>query len=133
MQLTVKLALKEWQFADGSKAVASYMPSNIIHMQQQTMLGTYPSLNVHTGRKLKICTVEGRNLAPMDRTGKSDPYLKLFYGKVVSPSPSCVCLLRHDNCSLFISFLHILIFSSHGEWPGIYLWLSLFVFLSVCL
>ncbi|CAK9876092.1 unnamed protein product [Sphagnum jensenii] len=82
-ELTVKLALKEWQFADGSKAVASYMPSNIIHMQQQTMLGTYPSLNVHTGRKLKICTVEGRNLAPMDRTGKSDPYLKLFYGKML--------------------------------------------------
>ncbi len=84
MQLTIKLTLKEWQFADGSKAVANYNPSAVIHMQQQTMLGSYNGLNAHTGRKLKICTVEGRNLAPMDRTGKSDPYLKLFYGKVIS-------------------------------------------------
>ncbi|CAK9192592.1 unnamed protein product [Sphagnum troendelagicum] len=82
-ELTIKLTLKEWQFADGSKAVANYNPSAVIHMQQQTMLGSYNGLNAHTGRKLKICTVEGRNLAPMDRTGKSDPYLKLFYGKLV--------------------------------------------------
>lgn len=81
LQLTVKLLLKEWQFSDGSKAVANYNPALVIH-DQQNAVGTQPVQPTFTGRKLKISAIEGRNLAPMDRTGKSDPYLKLFYGKV---------------------------------------------------
>lgn len=81
-ELTVKLLLKEWQFSDGSKAVANYNPALVIH-DQQNAVGTQPVQPTFTGRKLKISAIEGRNLAPMDRTGKSDPYLKLFYGKLI--------------------------------------------------
>lgn len=56
-QVTVKLVLKEWQFADGSKAVGNYTPSAVIHANQ-TSLGTQPSMSPYTGRKLRIYAIE---------------------------------------------------------------------------
>lgn len=107
----MRLSLKEWQFADGSKAVANYTPAAVIHANQ-TALGSQPSISPYTGRKLRIHAIEGRNLAPMDRTGKSDPYLKLFYGKVR------VFILFKRPCLPFhrtYMFLFLYFCSSHSE------------------
>ncbi len=75
VQLTVRLELKEWQFSDGSRAVANHLPGTIT-------LNSVPSLHPYTGRKLRISAVEGRNLAPMSAGSSINPYLKLFYAKV---------------------------------------------------
>lgn len=81
-EVTVKLVLKEWQFSDGSKAVANSSPSSSM-LGQQNSAGAQSMRPTLTGRKLRISAIEARDLAPMDRTGKSDPYLKLFYGKLI--------------------------------------------------
>lgn len=72
--MTVKLALKEWQFSDGLNSLDN--PANV--SSRQALYG--PSFQSTTGRKLKITVVEGRNL--MFRSGKIEPYVKLQYGKV---------------------------------------------------
>ncbi|XXG83764.1 hypothetical protein AAC387_Pa10g1447 [Persea americana] len=72
-ELTVKLALKEWQFSDGLNSLDN--PANV--SSRQALYG--PSFQSTTGRKLKITVVEGRNL--MFRSGKIEPYVKLQYGK----------------------------------------------------
>lgn len=72
--MTVKLALKEWQFSDGLDSLDN--PANV--SSRQALYG--PSFQSTTGRKLKITVVEGRNL--MFRSGKIEPYVKLQYGKV---------------------------------------------------
>ena len=73
--------LREWQYTDGSRILHSRNTSNYQH----SLLGssTFHSL---TSRNLKITVVEGINLAGKDRYRKSDPYVKLQYGKVGFPN-----------------------------------------------
>ncbi|EFJ29672.1 plant synaptotagmin [Selaginella moellendorffii] len=71
-EITVKLVLKEWCFADDPKNSQTPL----------LQLDAFRSTRYLTGRKIKVTVVEGRNLAPKDRSGKSDPYLKLQYNKI---------------------------------------------------
>ncbi|XP_059455671.1 multiple C2 domain and transmembrane region protein 8-like isoform X2 [Corylus avellana] len=76
-ELTVKLVLKEWQFSDGSHTFNSY------HFSSRQ--SSYGSSNVlpRTGRKISITVVEGKDLIVKDKSGKSDLYVKLQYGKAL--------------------------------------------------
>ncbi|MQL77589.1 hypothetical protein Taro_010003 [Colocasia esculenta] len=70
-ELSVKLAVKQWQYSDGSKGLNNY-----------TIVRSQPSVSgsqLWTGRKFKITIIEGRNL--LTKSGKCDPYVKLQYGK----------------------------------------------------
>nr|GMD00046.1 synaptotagmin-5-like isoform X2 [Ipomoea batatas] len=78
-ELSVKLALKEWQFSDGS------------HTTRLPQIGSQPSLNgssnfpLNTGRKIYVTVIEGKNLPSKGRHGKSGSgtYVKLQYGKAL--------------------------------------------------
>ena len=76
-QLSVKLRMKEWEFKNGSRTVGD--------STSLSSLQSFPSFETSTGRIIRITVVEGRNLAAKDRNGKSDPYVRLRYGKVLSP------------------------------------------------
>ncbi|XP_051114679.1 synaptotagmin-5-like [Andrographis paniculata] len=88
-ELTVKLELKEWQFADGSHSSSSRSSSG------RSLSGSSNYFSI-TGRKICITVVEGKELLVTDKMGKSDPYVKLHYGKTVqrtkavshSPNPT---------------------------------------------
>ncbi|KAI3920777.1 hypothetical protein MKW98_005603 [Papaver atlanticum] len=75
-ELTVRLVLKEWQFADGS-----------VSSNNTSVVGSQRSMNrpsddhPRTGRKIKLTVVEGRDLVVKDKAGKSNAYVKLQYGK----------------------------------------------------
>ncbi|RZC58060.1 hypothetical protein C5167_005365 [Papaver somniferum] len=75
-ELTVRLVLKEWQFADGS-----------VSSNNTSVIGSQRSMNrpsddhPRTGRKIKLTVVEGRDLVVKDKAGKSNAYVKLQYGK----------------------------------------------------
>jgi len=71
----VRLVLKEWQFADGSHTIGLRVGS------QPSLHGMSNSLS-KTGRKIYVTVVEAKDLAGKDRSGKSEPYVKLQYGKV---------------------------------------------------
>ncbi|XP_072999935.1 uncharacterized protein [Typha latifolia] len=77
-ELTVNLVLKEWQFSDGSIIL-----SNSVNSRSQPSISGFPSLQLRTGRKLKVTVVEGRNLVIKEKSGKCDPYVKLHYGKAL--------------------------------------------------
>ncbi|CAI9755382.1 unnamed protein product [Fraxinus pennsylvanica] len=74
-ELAVKLVLKEWQFADGSHNLTSFNLS-----AQHSLDGASIFLS-KTGRKICLTVVEGKDLIVKDKTGKSGPYVKLYYGK----------------------------------------------------
>ncbi|XP_073047805.1 uncharacterized protein [Primulina eburnea] len=81
-ELTVKLVLKEWQFSDGTHSLTnfgrgSYHPVNGIS-----------NYSPKTGRKIHITVVEGNDLVLKDKMGKSDPYVKLQYGKAIQRTRS---------------------------------------------
>ncbi|XP_057472907.1 uncharacterized protein LOC130761430 isoform X1 [Actinidia eriantha] len=76
-ELTVKLVLKEWQFSDGSHSSHGIRLSS-----RQSLYGSSNFLS-GTGRKICITVVEGKDLMVKDKFGKSDPYVKLQYGKVL--------------------------------------------------
>ncbi|XP_058193725.1 synaptotagmin-5-like [Rhododendron vialii] len=75
--LTVELVLKEWQFSDGSHSLNSFRLSS--------WPSFYGSSNFPTGTGRKICisVAEGKDLLVKDKFGKSDPYVKLQYGKAL--------------------------------------------------
>ncbi|KAL3512244.1 hypothetical protein ACH5RR_024961 [Cinchona calisaya] len=79
-ELTVKLYLKEWQFSDGSHSMSSLRVGS-----RQSSNGS-SSFLPSTGRKLYVTLVEGKNLVVKDKFGKSDPYVKLQYGKAIQRS-----------------------------------------------
>lgn len=83
-ELTVRLALKEWMFSDGSHT------STIFNESSRRSLSGSSNFSPRTGRKICITVVEGKDLLVKDKIGKSDPYVKLQYGKAVQrtkPAP----------------------------------------------
>ncbi|EXB56910.1 RasGAP-activating-like protein 1 [Morus notabilis] len=74
-ELTVKLVLKEWQFADGSHSLNNFRLST-----QQSLYGSSNFLS-RTGRKINITVMEGKDLNMRDKSGKCGPYVRLQYGK----------------------------------------------------
>ncbi|XP_057811779.1 uncharacterized protein LOC131026009 isoform X2 [Salvia miltiorrhiza] len=83
-ELTVRLVLKEWLFADGSHTSTNLSASS------RHSLSSSSNYFSTTGRKICVTVVEGKDLLVKDKIGKSDPYVKLQYGKVVQrtkPAP----------------------------------------------
>lgn len=78
-ELTVKLVLKEWQFADGSHS------SNGLPISSQHSLNGTSSFLPRTGRKIYVTIVEGKDLPSKDKFGKpgSGCYVKFQYGKAL--------------------------------------------------
>lgn len=75
-ELMVRLVVKEWQFSDGSHSVG-------LHVMPQPSFYGMSSFQSKTGRKIKVTVVEAKDLAGKERSGKSEAYVKLQYGKVV--------------------------------------------------
>lgn len=75
-ELMVRLVLKEWQFSDGSHSIG-------LHLGAQPSIYGSTNFQSKTGRKIYVTVVEAKDLVGKDRSGRSDPYVKLQYGKVV--------------------------------------------------
>jgi hypothetical protein len=63
--------MSQWHFVDDAMVPPLH-----------SILGSLSTFQESTGRVMKITVEEGRNLAARDRSGKSDPYVLLQYGKV---------------------------------------------------
>ncbi|PIN13548.1 putative Ca2+-dependent phospholipid-binding protein [Handroanthus impetiginosus] len=81
-ELTVRLVLKEWHFSDGLHSLTSFGSSS-----HQSLNGASNYFS-RTGRKISITVVEGKDLVVKDKIGKSDPYVKLQYGKAIKRTKS---------------------------------------------
>ncbi|KAM3380353.1 synaptotagmin-5 isoform X4 [Capsicum galapagoense] len=81
-ELTVKLVLKEWQFADGSHS------STGLPISSQPSLNSTSSFLPRTGRRIYVTIVEGKDLPSKDKFGKSGSgcYVKFQYGKALKKS-----------------------------------------------
>ncbi|KAL6556823.1 MYF24 [Orobanche hederae] len=76
-ELTVRLVLKEWQFSDGSHSLTSFGTGS-----RHRVSGPSNYLS-KTGRKICITVIEGKDLVVKDKIGRSDPYVKMQYGKTI--------------------------------------------------
>jgi hypothetical protein len=76
-ELTVRLVLKEWHFADGS---------NSFHLSSHGISHAASSFPTRTGRKIYLTVVEGKDLFVKEKGGKS--YVKLQYGKTQNKTKS---------------------------------------------
>lgn len=74
----MSLVVKEWQYSDGSTSVNN----PVVARPLQPSIHSSLSHQFRTGRRLKVTVVEGRNLGIKEKSGRCDPYLKLYYGKV---------------------------------------------------
>ncbi|KAL6550102.1 MYF24 [Orobanche minor] len=82
-ELTVRLVLKEWQFSDGSHSLTSFGTGS-----RHPVSGPSNYLS-KTGRKICITVIEGKDLVVKDKIGRSDPYVKMQYGKDYSKNETC--------------------------------------------
>lgn len=71
-EITVKLGVKQWHFTEDTRSPYSH-----------GILGSLSSFQATTGRIIKVGVEEARNLAAKDKSGNSDPYILLQYGKTV--------------------------------------------------
>lgn len=103
----MRIVVKEWQFSDGSHSM------NNFRLTPQYSLNGSPQVVSKTGRKLNITVVEGKNLPAKDTSGKTEPYVKLQYGKVghiicLLQILTAWCLYTRTKC-LWISFLYLIL------------------------
>ncbi|KAL8552654.1 hypothetical protein ACS0TY_001369 [Phlomoides rotata] len=100
-ELTVRLVLKEWLFSDGLHSLTTFNASSRHSLSGSSIYSP------RTGRKICITVVEGKDLLVKDKIGKSDPYVKLHYGKAVqrtkpaphSPNPAWNQKFEFDEIS----------------------------------
>ncbi|KAL6556315.1 MYF24 [Orobanche gracilis] len=76
-ELTVRLVLKEWQFSDGSHSLTSFGTGS-----RHSVSGPSNHLS-KTGRRICITVIDGKDLVVKDKIGRSDPYVKMQYGKTI--------------------------------------------------
>ena len=100
--MAVSLVVKEWQYSDGSTNVNNPVLARLV---QPSIHGSL-SHQTRTGRRLKVTVVEGRNLAIKEKSGRCDPYIKLYYGKVSFSSYLSKFAMFHFVSPIFSFYLY---------------------------